>query len=75
LPAMWSFMLAARARGLGSAWTTAHLKREAEVAQILRIPYPEVTQCGLFPVAYSIGTDFRKATRIPAAEVTHWDTW
>jgi nitroreductase len=75
VPAMWSFMLAARARGLGCAWTTAHLQREAEVAQILGIPYPEVTQCGLFPVAYSIGTEFGKARRIPAAQVTHWDSW
>ena len=75
LPAMWSFMLAARARGLGCAWTTEHLKREEEIAEILGIPYPEVTQCGLFPVAYSIGTDFRKARRIPGGEITHWDTW
>lgn len=75
VPAMWSFMLAARARGLGCAWTTAHLQREAEVAQVLGIPYPEVTQCGLFPVAYSIGTEFRKARRIPASQVTHWDRW
>ena len=75
VPAMWSFMLAARARGLGCAWTTAHLEHEAEIAQVLGIPYPEVTQCGLFPVAYSIGTEFRKARRIPAAQVTHWDRW
>jgi len=39
------------------------------------IPYPEVTQCGLFPVAYSVGTDFKKASRIPASQVTHWDRW
>jgi nitroreductase len=75
LPAMWSFMLAARARGLGCAWTTEHLKREEEVAEVLGIPYPEVTQCGLFPVAYSIGTDFKKANRIPGPELTHWDAW
>jgi nitroreductase len=75
LPAMWSFMLAARARGLGCAWTTEHLKREEEVAKILGIPYPEVTQCGLFPVAYSIGTDFKQARRIPGAQLTHWDAW
>jgi nitroreductase len=75
VPAMWSFMLAARARGLGCAWTTAHLTREADVARILGIPYPDVTQCGLLPVAYSIGTDFRKARRIAADELTHWDTW
>lgn len=75
LPAMWSFMLAARARGLGCAWTTEHLKREEEIAEILGIPYPEVTQYGLFPVAYSIGTDFKKASRLPGAEITHWDAW
>jgi nitroreductase len=75
LPAMWSFMLAARARGLGCAWTTTHLMREEEVARLLGIPYPEVTQCGLFPVAYSVGTDFKKASRLPASQVTHWDRW
>jgi nitroreductase len=75
LPAMWSFMLAARARGLGCAWTTEHLKREEEVAKILGIPYPDVTQCGLFPVAYSIGTEFKQANRIPGSELTHWDAW
>jgi nitroreductase len=75
LPAMWNFMLAARARGLGVAWTTEHLKREEQVAELLGIPYPEVTQCGLFPVAYSIGTDFKKAHRIAGSELTHWQAW
>ncbi|MEV8518067.1 nitroreductase family protein [Dactylosporangium sp. NPDC051484] len=75
LPAMWNFMLAARARGLGVAWTSEALKREEEIADLLGIPYPEVTQCGLFPVAYSIGTDFKKASRIPGSELTHWDRW
>ena len=75
LPAMWSFMLAARARGLGCAWTSLHLQREQEVAQILGIPHPEVTQCGLFPVAYSKGTEFRRAQRIPGKDLTHWDHW
>ena len=75
LPAMWNFMLAARARGLGCAWTTEHLKREEDVAQILGIPYPQVTQCGMLPVAYTKGTEFRRAQRIPGAELTHWDHW
>jgi nitroreductase len=75
LPAMWNFMLAARARGLGCAWTTEHLKHEDQVARILNIPQPEVTQCGLLPVAFSKGTDFRRAQRIPGVDVTHWDTW
>jgi nitroreductase len=75
LPAMWSFMLAARARGLGCAWTTLHLPSEQDVAEILGIPYPEITQCGLFPVAYTVGTDFRRAQRIPGEELTHWDHW
>ena len=75
LPAMWSFMLAARARGLGAAWTTEHLKQEEQIAGILGLPYPDVAQCGMFPVAYSIGTDFKRAHRIPAADVMHWDRW
>jgi len=75
LPAMWSFMLAARARGLGVAWTTEHLKREEEIAQILGVPYADVTQCGLLPVAYSIGTKFKPAARIKGTDLTHWDGW
>jgi nitroreductase len=75
VPAMWSFMLAARARGLGCAWTSVHLQREADVARILGIPCPEVTQCALFPVAYTKGTDFRRAQRVPGAELSHWDHW
>ncbi len=75
LPAVWSFMLAARARGLGSAWTTLHLPDEREVADLLGIPYETHTQAGLFPVAYTIGTDFKPASRVPAAQLIHWDRW
>ncbi len=75
LPAVWSFMLALRSRGLGSAWTTLHLVREREVAELLGIPYDRCTQAGLFPVAYTKGTDVKRASRIPAAEVTHWNGW
>lgn len=75
LPAVWSFMLALRSRGLGSAWTTLHLPDEQAAAELLGIPYDRVTQVGLFPVAYTIGTEFRPARRIPAAELTHWERW
>ncbi|CAN5859774.1 nitroreductase family protein [soil metagenome] len=75
LPAVWSFMLALRSRGLGSAWTTLHLPNEKEVAELLGIPYERCTQAGLFPVAYTKGTDFKPAKRIPAAEVIHWNRW
>lgn len=74
IPAGWSFLLALRSRGLGSVWTTMHLFKESEVAELLGIP-PTVTQAALFPVAYTIGTDFRAATRPPAETVTYWDTW
>lgn len=74
LPAAWSFMLALRARGLGSAWTTLHLRYEKEVAGILGIP-ADVTQAALLPVAYYTGEDFRPAKRTPAAELTYWDSW
>jgi nitroreductase len=68
-------MLALRSRGLGSAWTTLHLPDEEEVADLLGIPFDRCTQAGLFPVAYTKGTDFKPASRLPAADVTHWDRW
>lgn len=74
LPAAWSFMLALRARGVGSAWTTLHLIHEKEVARVLGMP-ENLTQAVLMPVAYYTGTDFKPAKRLPARERTHWDTW
>jgi len=74
LPAAWSFMLAARARGLGTAWTTIHLLKEREISELLGIP-AEWTQVALFPVAYYTGDDFRPAHRLPAEQMTHWDAW
>jgi nitroreductase len=75
LPAVWSFILALRERGLGSAWTTLHLPNEREVAELLGIPYDRFTQAGLFPIAYTIGTDFSPAKRIDASTVAHFDTF
>lgn len=74
IPAGWSFLLALRSRGLGSVWTTMHLFKEQEVAELLGIP-PTVTQAALFPVAYTVGTDFRPAKRPPAETITFWDSW
>ena len=75
VPAVWSFMLAARARGLGTCWTTFHLGHEEEAARLLGIPYEEVMQAALIPVAYTIGTDFRPARRRPLETMVHWDAW
>lgn len=75
IPAAWSFMLAARERGLGTVWTSFHLNWEQEAAQILGLPYDEVMQAGLIPVAYTIGTDFRAAPRAPLDTMVHWDRW
>jgi len=75
LPAVWSFMLALRSRGLGSAWTTLHLPSEREAAEILDIPFDKYTQGGLFPIAYTIGTDFKPAARIPTDQIVHWNGW
>ena len=77
LPAVWSFMLAARERGLGTAWTTIHLMFDGEqkAAELLGIPFDTITQAGLFPVAYTIGTDFKQAKRLPLDPVLHWDQW
>ena len=75
LPATWNFMLAARARGLGTAWTTLHLPYEKEVAEVLGIPYEKITQAALIPVAYTLGTNFSPAARESLDNVLHWDKW
>lgn len=75
LPAAWSFMLAARARGLGSAWTTIHLFHEEEAAEILGIPYDDVMQVALIPVAHTVGTDFKPGARSSLDEFVFWEGW
>ena len=74
LPAAWSYCLAARARGLGTAWTTLHLTREREVAAVLGLP-DGVVQGALIPTAHYTGDAFRPATRRPLDEVLHLDAW
>ncbi|BAX91223.1 nitroreductase family protein [Mycobacterium shigaense] len=76
-PAVWSFCLALRSRGLGSCWTTLHLLGEGErkVSEILGIPFEQYSQGGLFPIAYTKGTDFKRAKRLPAEQLTHWNSW
>ncbi|MFT3865102.1 MAG: nitroreductase family protein [Solirubrobacterales bacterium] len=74
LQAVWSFQLALRSRGLGSTFTTMHLKEEAAVADLLGIP-AEATQVCLIPVAYTIGEDFRPPPRRPVEDVTYWNQW
>jgi len=75
LPATWSFMLAARNRGLGTCWTTVHLMYEQQAADLLGIPYDKFTQVALIPVAYSIGTDFKPARRKSLDDVLRVDAW
>jgi nitroreductase len=75
VPAMWSFMLAARARALGTAWTTIHLMKEKEVADIVGIPFDAVQQVCLSPLAFTKGTDFKPAARPDPDTIIHWDTW
>ena len=75
IPATWSFMLAARARGLGTAWTTVHLMMEQQVADIVGIPFDSVQQVCLSPLAYTVGTDFKPAARPAPDSIIHWDTW
>jgi nitroreductase len=73
-PAVWSFQLALRSRGLGSTLTSYHLQYEAEAAKILGIP-DDVTQVGLLPIAYTTVPDFKPARRRPVEEITYLDTW
>jgi nitroreductase len=75
MPAIWSFMLAARVRGLGTCWTGFTNRREAEMAALLGIPMEDVEQVALTPVAYTIGTDFRPARREPPETIIHWNAW
>ena len=74
IPAAWSLMLALRARGIGSAWTTLHLAYESECNAILGIP-DHVTTAVMLPVAYFTGETFKPAKRLPAHELTYWDHW
>lgn len=75
IPAAWSFCLAARARGLGTSWTTLHLMFENEAAAVLGIPFDSISQVALIPVAYTKGTDFKPAPREPVETVFHHDSW
>jgi len=74
IPAAWSLMLALRARGIGAAWTTLHLSYEKECNEILGIP-DGITTAALLPVAYFTGDTFKKADRVPAGELTYWESW
>jgi nitroreductase len=74
LPAVWSFQLALRSRGLGSVLTTLHLPHADRAAELLGIP-PGVTQVALVPVAYTTGDDFKPAVRRPIEEITYWNGW
>jgi nitroreductase len=73
-PAVWSFMLALRSRGLGSCITTVHLFRRDEAAALLGVPDGYEQAC-LLPVAYLTGETFRPAVRRPVEEITYWDRW
>ena len=75
IPAAWNFMLAARARGIGSAWTTLHLMHEEAIAELLGIPYNEYMQVALIPLAYTKGTNFKPAYRPDVAGISHFDSW
>ena len=74
MPAVWSFQLALRSRGLGSAWTTLHLGSERAAAELLGIP-DGVTQVALLPVAYTKGTDFKPARRAAIRDQVSWNRW
>lgn len=75
MPAAWSFMLAARARGLGTCWTFFHLFYEEEAANLLGIPYAEVMQVALIPVAYVSDNPFKPGVRQPLPSMIHWERW
>lgn len=75
LPAVWSFMLAARERGLGTTWTTLHLLYERDAADVLGVPFESVAQGPLIPIGYTVGTEFKRADRLPVDDVMRWNKW
>jgi nitroreductase len=75
MPGMWSFMLAARLRGLGTCWTTVGLFEEEATAEAFGIDVEAVTIGAISPVAYTRGTDFKPALRPDPEDVIHWDRW
>jgi len=74
-PAIWSFMLAARLQGLGTTFTTMHLRYEREIAEALQIPFERVSQIGLVAVAYYRGDSFKPAKRYVAEDLVRWNQW
>jgi nitroreductase len=75
MPAAWSFLLAARDRGLVGAWTSLHLKYEREVADLLGIPFERYSQAALLTIGFSTGGEFKPAKRIPLEGIVHWEQW
>jgi nitroreductase len=75
LPATWNFMLAARERGLGTCWTTLHLMHEKAAAEVLGIPFDDMTQVALIPIAHTVGTNFKSGPRKDLDEFVHWNSW
>jgi nitroreductase len=67
-------MLACRARGLGTAWTTLHLHYATEIAARLGLP-GDIRQSALIRTAYYTGDTVRPATCRPLADVLHVDHW
>jgi len=75
IQATWSFMLAARVRGIGTCWTTVHLAAEEEVADVLGIPFADIQQVALIPIAHTLGTDFKPGARKDMSDFVHWNGW
>lgn len=74
LPAAWSLMLAMRARGIGTTWTSLLSAKPEAISQILDVP-EGVTQTVMLPAAYTLGASLKPADRLPAREVTYWNQW
>ncbi len=74
LPAVWSFQLALRSRGLGSALTTAHQLDQPAMAEVLGIP-KDWFQTALIPVGWTKGDDFKPSPRKPVDDVIVWNRY
>lgn len=68
-----NLIVAARALGLGAAYTTFHLAHESEIKTKLGIP-DGTRICATIPVGWP-GRGFGSLTRRPLEEVVHHDHW
>ncbi|MEU6583935.1 hypothetical protein [Nocardia sp. NPDC046763] len=55
--------------------STAQAPLERELSAIMGVPYDEVMLAAFSPPAYTLGTEFKPAVRVPRDRVLHRQRW